>query len=101
MYWLTLAARDRDVPAISTLGTHYARGQGTAQDIAAAMLLWRIAGAAGTAGALFNLGAAFESGWGVDRDFTQARRWYARAADLGHERAEAALTAMAEQGDGQ
>ena len=40
---------------------------------------------------MYNLGQLYEKGWGVTRDYTQAREWYQKAADVGNPNAQEAL----------
>ena len=58
---------------------------------AKAVALYRLAAAAGHAGALFNLGICFRDGLGVPQDLAEAARLWRQAADKGHTSAEAAL----------
>jgi TPR repeat protein len=52
-------------------------------DFSQAISLWRQASEQGNLVARFNLGMAYELGWGVDRDSTEAVRWYLSAAHAG------------------
>lgn len=45
----------------------------------------------GDAEAQYNLGASYEFGGGAERDVALARKWYAKAAGQGHEKARARL----------
>ena len=54
------------------------------QDRGQALALYRQAADQGHAGAQTNLGAAYEAGHGVERDFAQAADWYRKAADHGN-----------------
>ena len=55
------------------------------------MKWWRRAADQAHAGAQGNLGQAYETGEGVSKDLTEARRWYQKAADQGDEDAKEAL----------
>jgi TPR repeat protein len=41
---------------------------------------------------MYELGVLYENGWGVTQDYAQARRWYQKAAEAGHEYAKEALS---------
>jgi TPR repeat protein len=95
-YWYRLAAADGEAKAFTNLGTLLVRGQGSGQgggepDPAAARLLWWAAAARGEPVAMFDLGAMYERGVGVDPDKAAARKWYERAAAKGHPQARDAL----------
>jgi peptidoglycan hydrolase-like protein with peptidoglycan-binding domain len=91
-YWYRLAAADGEAKGFTNLGTLLVRGQGGEKaDPAAARLLWLVAAAHGEPVAMFNLGAMYERGIGVDADKEAARKWYERAAAHGHPQARDAL----------
>lgn len=54
------------------------------KDLAGAVWYERAA-TAGNAIAMTNLGALYENGWGVPKDYTHARQWYEKAAAGGYE----------------
>lgn len=55
-------------------------------------LKWlRKAAAQGSAGAMNNLGVAYENGFGVKMDFKEAARWYRASAEQGNDTAQANL----------
>ena len=62
------------------------------------MRYWKLAADQGNTKAELCLGIVYEKGDGVDKDETEAARWYARAAAKGDERAQAALAANPELG---
>jgi TPR repeat protein len=49
---------------------------------------------AGDVEAQFRLGSAYDSGAGVPRDGTQARKWYRRAAEAGHAEAQNSMASV-------
>jgi TPR repeat protein len=54
----------------------------------------KLAADRGYTAAEFNLAISYRKGEGVDVDLEEARRWYARAAAKGHEKAASALTKL-------
>jgi len=54
-------------------------------------MLWSAAAARGETTAMFNLGAMYENGVGVNADLAKAKTWYQRAAARNHPGAQAAL----------
>jgi len=60
-------------------------------DYAAAVAQWKPAAEAGDPDAQFNLAQAYKLGRGVPTDLAQAQSWYQRAAQQGHEQAQANL----------
>ncbi len=62
-----------------------------AQDYAKAVAEWRGPAAAGEPDAQFNLGQAYKLGRGVPVDAAVALDWYRKAANSGHEQAQATL----------
>jgi uncharacterized protein len=54
----------------------------------------------GHSGAQFNLGVLYAAGLAVPQDFSQAARWYRRAAEHGHAMAQCNLGGLYETGDG-
>jgi uncharacterized protein len=72
-------------------------------DYADAVRRWRGPANGGDADAQFNLGQAYKLGRGVTADLSQAELWYGKAAQQGHEQAEAsyglALFANGKRGD--
>ena len=45
--------------------------------------MYEKAAALGDAAAMFNLGVLYENGRGVQRDLSEARRWFEKAAEAG------------------
>jgi TPR repeat protein len=62
------------------LGVMYARGDGLAQDYAAALKWFCLAAAQGLAEAQYNLGVMYLNGQGIARDEVQAYKWLDLAA---------------------
>lgn len=60
-------------------GSLYARGQGVAQDYAAAAAWSAKAADQGDATAQYNLGIMYARGLGVPRDYVQAHKWFSLA----------------------
>jgi TPR repeat protein len=65
-----------------------------------AINLFRKAAAEGHAGAMNNLGLAYERGAGVRKDMGEAARWYQRSADAGNSAAMHRLGVAFKNGDG-
>jgi TPR repeat protein len=84
--WYHKAADQGDASAQYHLGLRYADGLGgVPKDEAQAAVWYRKAADQGHAGAQNNLGALYANGQGVQQSYTQAVRWYARAAQRGEE----------------
>ncbi len=49
---------------------------------------------AGNAGAMTNIGFMYDNGHGVKEDYTEAMRWYRKAADRGDDDAKATLESL-------
>ena len=71
-----------------------------AGDYATALREWRPLAEAGRRDAQFNLGLAYENGFGVAADAAEAARWYRRAAEQEDRQAQAYLAEMYAQGVG-
>lgn len=67
-------------------------------DFQNAAFLFRQSAGAGSAGAAFNLGLCYENGEGVRQDYTKALRWYTKAAERGHIRAQCSAGVLCENG---
>ena len=80
-YFHLAASQGLDLAQCS-LGDVYEDGHGVARDPAEAMRWWTLAGAQGNPAACFVLGTQYERRFG---DFVQARLWYQRAHDAGHQ----------------
>jgi uncharacterized protein len=93
--WWQKAADQKQVAAESALGELYlipAAPYGTNYlNYPKAIGLLRQAMAQGSVHAMNNLGAAYEGGLGVERDFKEAARWYRAAAERGDALAQANL----------
>lgn len=75
------AARDGDISAMLKLASFYAHGPKPILDPTTAAIWSRKAADAGAAAGAFNLGLAYQAGYGVPKDQTEAERWYRTAAD--------------------
>lgn len=104
--WLKKAADQGECRAQFWLGQAYERGDGVEKDDYRALTLWQLSRESnwddatekleglqaefgkpaeeGDPSAQFFLGAAFENGYGVERDFEKAVGWYRKAAEQGH-----------------
>ncbi|CAH1266986.1 KIAA0141 [Branchiostoma lanceolatum] len=69
-------------------------------DIRHAVDMFRIASAAGSAKAQYNLGVCYEQGRGVDRDLSKAAELYQQSAEQGHGRAQYNLATLYLHGGG-
>ncbi len=69
-------------------------------DYATALREWRPLAAGGHRDAQFNLGLAYENGFGVAADVAEAARWYRRAAEQDDRQAQAYLAEMYAKGLG-
>lgn len=67
-------------------------------DFQNAAFLFRQSAGSGSAAAAFNLGLCYENGEGVRQDFTKALRWYTKAAEQGHMRAQCSAGVLCENG---
>ncbi len=67
-------------------------------DFQNAAFLFRQSAGSGSAPAAFNLGLCYENGEGVRQDAEKALRWYRKAAEQGHMRAQCAAGALCESG---
>lgn len=104
--WLEKAAARDYVPALNELAIMYFEGDGVPKDLEKAFEL-NMKGAnqdnAGTqdrASCQYNVGLAYEYGWGVKEDQDQARIWYAKAVVAGNPHACNNLSLMYRSGRG-
>ncbi len=74
-------ARGGDPAAQYNIAVLYARGDGIAQDLSAALAWFREAAAGGNAAAQFNLAVMYERGLAVGEDMAEAIAWYRRGAE--------------------
>ncbi|MBL8085401.1 MAG: SEL1-like repeat protein [Candidatus Obscuribacter sp.] len=88
--WLEKAAARDYVPALNELAFMYFYGDGVPKNLEKAFEL-NIKGASqdeadteDLASCQFNVGLAYDHGWGVKQDLNQARIWYAKAAVAGN-----------------
>ena len=80
----TRAAGQGSLDAQKWLGLIYTRGQGVAQDYAAALKWKKMAALQGDAGAQFSYGRMLEQGLGTRPDPAEALTWYRKAAAQGN-----------------
>jgi TPR repeat protein len=74
-----------DVTSINYLGGFYAIGQhGLRQDWSKALELWTRAAELGSSMALYQIGGAYNEGWGVEKDMKKAIHHFELAAMAGH-----------------
>lgn len=70
------------------------------QNYEAALDAWRPLAEQGVADAQYGIGFMYESGWGVEEDFSQAFRWYQLAAQQGHVQSQYNLGMLYREGKG-
>ncbi|MBX3593952.1 CHAT domain-containing protein [Sphingomonas sp.] len=91
----------RYVWIVGRLGQYYMEGTGTPADPARGLKLFARAFELGNAGAAHDLGDIYRfARYGFARDYALARKWYARATEMGHGDSPAALAYMTEKGQG-
>jgi TPR repeat protein len=78
----------------------YDKGQGVAQDYAAAVSWYRKAAEQGFSGSQSRLANMYYDGQGVAQDYAAAVSWYRKAAEQGDTRAQVNLGFMYAQGQG-
>ncbi len=71
-----------------------------AQNYEAAFDAWQPLAEQGVADAQYGIGFMYESGWGVEEDFSEAFRWYQLAAQQGHVRSQFNLGVLYREGKG-
>ena len=90
-WWYALSAGSGWAAAYTNLGRLWFCGSGVvAPDKDAARLLWLTAAALNDGTAMFNLGLFAENGYGGSPDPGQAKLWYQRGAERGHNESAAA-----------
>ncbi|MDJ0782297.1 MAG: NACHT domain-containing protein [Desulfosarcinaceae bacterium] len=82
-----------DSGAALALAKHY-ENNGSNEDIATALALYRQAAAASVADAQFAVGRLYQNGKGVNADAQAAEEWYRRAAEQGHGQAQLHLALL-------
>jgi hypothetical protein len=97
VYWYRKAAEQRYAIAQANLGWCCDTGTGVAQDEAEAAKWYHKAAEQGDYTSQFNLGVHYEMGSGVEPDKQQALEWYRRAAEQGYEKAQEALSRLADE----
>lgn len=99
--WFTLAAERGSVHGQRNLARSYIKGQGVPQDGTRAIELLLPIAESGDAVASWNIGVILHHGmFGVDRDFSEAARWYERSIEAGSTLAQANLGWLYETGNG-
>ena len=88
-------ASDGDALSQLYVGSMYQRGEGVAQDEAAAVRWYRRAAEQGNVDAQVNLAEMYSNGSGVDRDAVQAYAWWSVAAALGEQSAPSSRSIIA------
>jgi localization factor PodJL len=78
------AAEAGDPKAMFEIGSRYADGRGTKQDMKAAAKWYEKAAELGLAPAQYRIGNFNEKGIGVERDIAKAKTWYQMAAEQGN-----------------
>jgi TPR repeat protein len=96
----TERARAGDAEAQLSLAILYAKGDGVAQDYAAAAKWFRAAAERGLMRAQYDLGVLYERGRGVRLDHRQAVTWYRKAAEQNHPLAQYNLAVAYTKGQG-
>lgn len=86
--------------ALFNLGTMYATGHGTPQNITEALKCLTLAADQGSREAQFNLAIRYDQGSGVEKDARAAFRLWVQAAEQGHERAMHNVATGYRTGDG-
>lgn len=98
--YYTARANAGDGESQFALAVLYARGEGVAQDYAAAAKWFRAAADHGMARAQYDLGVLYERGRGVSLDFAEAAAWYRRAAERNYALAQYNLAVAYTKGQG-
>ncbi|MGT2466441.1 hypothetical protein ACVOMV_17555 [Mesorhizobium atlanticum] len=80
------------------LGEMLYNGRGGERSVVAAAHLFKQAAAAGHAGAMFAIGALYESGQGVSINTKAAQKWFAAAAEREHGHAQLIAWPLSLQG---
>jgi TPR repeat protein len=96
----TERARAGDAEAQLSLAILYAKGDGVAQDYAAAAKWFHAAAERGLMRAQYDLGVLYERGRGVPLDHRQAMTWYRKAAEQSHPLAQYNLAVAYTKGQG-
>jgi TPR repeat protein len=98
--YYTERAEAGDGDAELALAILYAKGEGVAQDYAAAARWFRGAAEKGAVRAQYDLGVLYERGRGVPVDYAQAAVWYRKAAEQNHPLAQYNLAVAYTKGEG-
>ncbi|MDW6025298.1 peptidoglycan-binding protein [Mesorhizobium sp. BAC0120] len=78
------AAEAGDPKAMFEIGSRYADGRGTKQDMKTAAKWYEKAAELGLVPAQYRIGNFYEKGIGVERDIAKAKTWYQMAAEQGN-----------------
>lgn len=95
--WFRKGAEGGDITSQYYLGRAYQRGEGVAQDFAAAMQWYKAAAERGdliASDGMVGMASLYAAGQGVPHDTARARELYEQAATLGNERAQDALRGL-------
>lgn len=83
LYWLQKAAKAGDAEAMNIMGERVLQGAGFDPDPVEGVRLLKASLNAGHNGALISLRYAYEYGWGVPKDLTEAIKWQREAVKRG------------------
>lgn len=84
--WYEKAAKLNDSGTANRLGYMYTNGLGVTKDEKEGFRYFVESANAGLKYGMFNTALGYELGRGVIKDLREAKKWYQKAADLGHER---------------
>ncbi|MDL2259310.1 hypothetical protein LJB99_00320 [Deltaproteobacteria bacterium OttesenSCG-928-K17] len=91
--WFRSAGESGDAEALYQLGEEYKRGRNGIE----AVRFFKLAAAQGHGEAMYQVGILFKySGYGVEKSEAEAEKWFKRAAEKGHRRAQDILKAQQE-----
>ena len=101
LQWALRAAEAGDKVGQFRAGWALEEGQGTTQDLVAAMKWYELAAAQGRFDSCYNIGNIFwRGGVGVERDYAKAVLWWQKDADGGHPKAQFSLGRCYLKGEG-
>jgi TPR repeat protein len=99
--WFRLAAEQGHKTALSSLGCRLLYGKGCEPDWEQAMKFLYSAASKGDGDAMHTIGCCFVNGiGGVGRDFTEAVKWFRKAAEKGHVPSQYNMAISYKQGTG-
>jgi hypothetical protein len=95
IHWYKQAAEQGHIQALINLGFFYEHGsQGAEKNTVLAAQMYRRAADQGNVTAQCNLALMYNSGRGVPKDVSQARKWFKIAADKGNKQAQSHLNIL-------